>query len=450
MKAAKGARSKSCRRRRASGATRGRGAGRLGLGLGGPARQVGQQVEGALQRRLVLVGPPVVRVHLAPEPAQRRPGRLFGGRGGRRAGGGGAGARQARGIGRALGPGLAMRKPCTKSAPRWRAHSSSCGLLDALDDGPDAEAVADLQQLAGDQVLDAILVHVLDELAVELDEVGAEPVDQVERGPAGAQVVERDAEAVAPVAVEHVAQLLGVLDAVGLDDLEDEALRRQPGGVDGGHRGPQAALGVVHHGRREVDEDGDVVVELGRLADGAAAGGQVELLEQAGLARRLQDGERLERLAVAPPAAQQRLVGEDLRGVTGVDDGVEVAGDAARSGTGSAASRSAAATCSSCSEAMRPKSSRVGGAAPGTKSARARRASASPRPAPSRRMQPSSPPATSRTCTQARDATACWSVASSSARARVSAVEERNQRKRVPSQTPGSAPAPVAATVSAS
>ena len=57
---------------------RDRGPRRGGLGLGGPARQVGEQVEGALQHGLVLVGLPVVRVHLAPEPAQRRPGRLVG------------------------------------------------------------------------------------------------------------------------------------------------------------------------------------------------------------------------------------------------------------------------------------------------------------------------------------------------------------------------------------
>ena len=155
------------------------------------------------------------------------------------------------------GSGLAMRNPWTKSAPRARAHWSSCGVSTPSTMVLDAEAVADLEELARDEVLHPVLVHLADELAIELDEVGPQPVDEVERGPARAEIVERDAEAVAPVAIEHGLEVGGVLDAIGLDHLEHEPLGLEPRRVDGRHGGPERALRVVHHRRREVDEDGD-------------------------------------------------------------------------------------------------------------------------------------------------------------------------------------------------
>ncbi len=77
-----------------------------------------------------------------------------------------------------------------------RAHPAQLVLgLDPLGDRRHAELAGDLQDLPGDERLAGIQVHAAHEPHVELDQVGAQLVQQVQRRVAGAHVVERDAEA---------------------------------------------------------------------------------------------------------------------------------------------------------------------------------------------------------------------------------------------------------------
>src|SRR5581483_5532040 len=58
--------------------------------------------------------------------------------------------------------------------------------LDALGDRLDAEVARGLEQLGGDLRLVRVLIHVADQLEVELDHIGLEPTQQVEAVVAGA------------------------------------------------------------------------------------------------------------------------------------------------------------------------------------------------------------------------------------------------------------------------
>src|SRR5207244_12812362 len=105
-------------------------------------------------------------------------------------------------------PGGTLRVPADEEAmneigPSGAGPRKLSAVLHALDDGADAQPASDLEELAGDEVLDRVAVHLADQLSVELDEIGPQPVHQRERRPARAEVVEGPPDTVAPVAGEH-------------------------------------------------------------------------------------------------------------------------------------------------------------------------------------------------------------------------------------------------------
>ncbi len=57
------------------------------------------------------------------------------------------------------------------------------------------------------RILHAVHVHLPDEFTIELDEVRAEPVHEVERRPPGTEVVERHPEAILPVCIEDLLEV---------------------------------------------------------------------------------------------------------------------------------------------------------------------------------------------------------------------------------------------------
>ena len=68
--------------------------------------------------------------------------------------------------------------------------------LDALGDGDEAERVGEAHEVGGDGRVLRVVLDALDEGQVDLDDVDREAAEVLERREPGAEVVERDADAV--------------------------------------------------------------------------------------------------------------------------------------------------------------------------------------------------------------------------------------------------------------
>ncbi len=99
------------------------------------------------------------------------------------------------------------------------------GAFDALRHCPAVQLAGHLDDGADDALLGRILVDVVDELAVEFDEIRLEPMQQVQRTVAGTQVVQGHAKPGLTVDLEYAQQVVRITHLVAFHDFEHELLR---------------------------------------------------------------------------------------------------------------------------------------------------------------------------------------------------------------------------------
>lgn len=170
-------------------------------------------------------------------------------------------------------------------------------------------------------------VEVAGELHVELEDVGGDAGEEVERGVAGAEVVEGEAEAVLPVFGDDGGEVCGIPDLFGLGDFEDEFIEGEVAGSGGFEGELDAGGGAVDGSGHKVDRKagtGGGEAEAGGKLDGADAAVLVEAVEVFGGALREDFAGGL-----VLGAADEGLVGEDGAG-RGVDDGLKGHGEGER------------------------------------------------------------------------------------------------------------------------
>jgi len=186
---------------------------------------------------------------------------------------------------------------------------------------------------AGDALEEGGLARVVrgpgDEEAVYLDDVGLGPVEELEAGVAGAEVVEGDAAALASVGRDHPVEARALVGLVELRELDDDA-RGGEGGLGG--QSPGVARGVVGHLEEAVvhvvEELRPLEAAAGELAECLLAEGQVEGVEYPLLVGPVEDL-RYAREATSLPAAEEgleavgRAVGEGGYRLEGVVEGGE-------------------------------------------------------------------------------------------------------------------------------
>src|SRR5439155_2146006 len=192
--------------------------------------------------------------------------------------------------------------------------------LDALCDREHTERMGQRDEIRGDRGVLRLLLHPLDEGAVDLDHVHREVAELAERGEAGAEVVDRDADTVLVQSLELDLRALprrAFVDERGLRHLEPQVARGQIGLFE---RRPDdgADPGSRKLAPREVDPGDEV---LGQDALAPPAGGlrtglaQDVLAEREDEAGRLGDGdEAVRRHEPAPRGvpAEQRLDPDDV------------------------------------------------------------------------------------------------------------------------------------------
>ena len=102
----------------------------------------------------------------------------------------------------------------------------------------------------------------LDDVLIELDDVGLQADQHVERGVASAQVIQGDLAAAFAVVAKDVLEMVQVADVLTFGHLEHELLHPEPGELGGPFGGRQAHLGPVDRGGQEVHEQ-QVLAEPG-------------------------------------------------------------------------------------------------------------------------------------------------------------------------------------------
>src|SRR5262245_42657022 len=95
-------------------------------------------------------------------------------------------------------------------------------VLDPLGDDEQAERVCHLDRRANDGEARGVGGGAADVGLIELEDAGGQALEQRERGPAGAEVVDRDREAEVADAVEHLQRVGLLLEAEALGDLDPE------------------------------------------------------------------------------------------------------------------------------------------------------------------------------------------------------------------------------------
>ena len=152
-------------------------------------------------------------------------------------------------------------------------HGELLGTLDALGDDARADLAGEGDGGAQDGLARGVEVDAGDHAAAELEEVGADLGDVLERREAGARVVDGDQRAAGDPRLQALLDALDVLDGVLLGELDDEP-RRQ---VLGEPRQPGVAEGVG----ADVDEQQPALGRLAGLGHGRPAG-DLEVVAQAG------------------------------------------------------------------------------------------------------------------------------------------------------------------------
>ncbi len=138
------------------------------------------------------------------------------------------------------------------------------GALDALGDDPGADLAGEGDGGAQHGLAAGVEVDAGDHSAAELEEVGADLGHVLERGEAGAGVVDGDQRAAGDPRPQPLAQLGDVLDGVLLGELD-----HQPGGQLGGEL---HQAGMAERVGRDVDEQQAAGGRRAGLADGGPAG----------------------------------------------------------------------------------------------------------------------------------------------------------------------------------
>lgn len=194
------------------------------------------------------------------------------------------------------------------------------GGLDALGDHGDAEIDAQADDRGDDHPARQAGVDAADQLHVELDDVRLEAREQVEPGVAGAEIVERGAEAHLPIGRDDVRDMRRIGHLLVLGELEHEPVGRQAGGARGAQRQLDAGGGRIDRVGQEIDRQ----ARAGR--EDAGADGGLDRLDAAllveGVAIGLRHAREHARGALPRGAADQRLIGEG-RARDDVDDRLE-------------------------------------------------------------------------------------------------------------------------------
>ena len=225
---------------------------------------------------------------------------------------GAAGAAAAAGArGRLLGPrlGRAAEQPALAVVDLGVAQDRELlRALDALGDDARADLAGERDGGAQHGLAAGVEIDAGDHAAAELEEVGAQLGDVLERREAGAGVVDRDERAARDPRPQPLAQLDGVLDRVLLGELDHEPRRQALGELE--------QPGVAERVGRDVDEQQPPGRRRAGLADRRPAG-DLELVAHAEPAgggerdvRRQRDEPRRRREAGQPLVADRLQIGE--------------------------------------------------------------------------------------------------------------------------------------------
>ena len=143
------------------------------------------------------------------------------------------------------------------------------GLLDALGGGLDIERMGEFGDRADDRAGAVAGQQIVDEAAVDLQLVEREALQIAERRIAGAEIVERDADAERAQRVEQPQGRLAAFEEDRFGDLDLEPVGREPAV---GERAEDRFLkrAAVELDRRDVDRDADMLGPARRLRAGFA------------------------------------------------------------------------------------------------------------------------------------------------------------------------------------
>ena len=138
------------------------------------------------------------------------------------------------------------------------------GFLDALGRGLDAERMGELGDRMDDRARAVAGQQVVDEAAVDLELVEREALQIAERRIAGAEIVERDADAERAQRVEQLQRRFAALEEDRFGDLDLEPVR---GEAAVGERAQDRLVqrAAVELDRRDVDRDADMLGPVRRL-----------------------------------------------------------------------------------------------------------------------------------------------------------------------------------------
>ena len=152
-----------------------------------------------------------------------------------------------------------------------------------------------------DRLFQRVPVDAAYQIHIDLDEIRPHLVQQVKPGPAGPDIVQRDLEAGLPVKGENAFQMILVLDAVRLGQLERDIAGLQAKLGNRRRRGPEAIGRIVDAGRIEIHEQPALVTAPGSPGDGAGPGRNIEREKQSGMFRELEDISRRNVVATRVP-----------------------------------------------------------------------------------------------------------------------------------------------------
>ena len=126
--------------------------------------------------------------------------------------------------------------------------------LDALGDDLAAVLVGAVDQRGHEPAARGRVLDAGGQRVVDLDDVGAQLLEELQRLGAAGHVVERDEGAALAVGGDELDEHVAVRAALGLDELEADPRRVGAEAADGGPGRAQRALDVEHGARVEVDE----------------------------------------------------------------------------------------------------------------------------------------------------------------------------------------------------